>query len=479
MSGSFFERLHPRDREGKFAHKLGELHPGEVFHTRTGGRLRVVAHNSDNGKSRVQDMASGKMRHIAPTAKVRREEPALGGRMTGPGRGGSHRVGTSGQPLAAQYDRVGLKVWDDYFATGKMPPAAGQKPSENPLSGRSSLTPGNLAKATDAEIAAHRLRYPSHEGLRREAEKRQPGKFSLPAGSEAYEQMKATAAALGLPWDDAAMRKKMGIAAAKVPDPPREPPSFDDDMEAMDNENDHFDASMNTLLDRLGAAGHDNPNWDVKADLGGAYEISVTHEHTGDHLGTYRVSPDSVKHLSGPNVLEKKPSATPISKPSGTSYNQYSVGRGPKGNVRNVKAMSDGKLVAEWHKVLTEYPPDDEVKSAWKSEMRKRNITITEAEARRIGALRSQLDEAVASGANSRVAVLRQVLAVAEATLSSASRKKLPKSAFAIPPDRYPIHDEAHARNALARVAQHGTPEEKAKVRAAVHRRYPKIGKAA
>jgi len=54
----------------------------------------------------------------------------------------------------------------------------------------------------------------------------------------------------------------------------------------------------------------------------------------------------------------------------------------------------------------------------------------------------------------------------------------LAKTQFAIPGDRaYPIHDEAHARNALARVAQHGTPEEKRRVRAAVARRYPNIGK--
>ena len=41
----------------------------------------------------------------------------------------------------------------------------------------------------------------------------------------------------------------------------------------------------------------------------------------------------------------------------------------------------------------------------------------------------------------------------------------------------YPINDPNHARNALARVAQHGSPAEQAKVRAAVHRRYPGIGK--
>ena len=35
----------------------------------------------------------------------------------------------------------------------------------------------------------------------------------------------------------------------------------------------------------------------------------------------------------------------------------------------------------------------------------------------------------------------------------------------------------AHAQNALARVSQHGTSAEKAKVRAAVHRKYPSMGK--
>ncbi len=61
--------------------------------------------------------------------------------------------------------------------------------------------------------------------------------------------------------------------------------------------------------------------------------------------------------------------------------------------------------------------------------------------------------------------------------LTSHDRDNLPDSAFALPGRRYPIHDEAHARNALARVAQVGTEEEKRRVRAAVHRRYPHIGK--
>lgn len=48
-------------------------------------------------------------------------------------------------------------------------------------------------------------------------------------------------------------------------------------------------------------------------------------------------------------------------------------------------------------------------------------------------------------------------------------------SKFALPGKRYPVNDAKHARNALARVAQHGTPSEKAKVRAAVKRRFPGI----
>lgn len=66
-------------------------------------------------------------------------------------------------------------------------------------------------------------------------------------------------------------------------------------------------------------------------------------------------------------------------------------------------------------------------------------------------------------------------------------RKAIPSKNFALPgkgagpsgkgPGAYPIHDKAHARNALARVAQHGTPEEKATVRRKVHAKYPDIGK--
>lgn len=64
------------------------------------------------------------------------------------------------------------------------------------------------------------------------------------------------------------------------------------------------------------------------------------------------------------------------------------------------------------------------------------------------------------------------------ARLTSEKRKNLRKSEFAIPGElSYPIPDKSHARNALARVSQFGSPSEKAEVRAKVHAKYPEIGR--
>lgn len=57
-----------------------------------------------------------------------------------------------------------------------------------------------------------------------------------------------------------------------------------------------------------------------------------------------------------------------------------------------------------------------------------------------------------------------------------------PKGSYAIPATKtegakYPVDTIAHARNALSRVGQHGTPEQKAKVYAKVKREYPELAK--
>lgn len=63
------------------------------------------------------------------------------------------------------------------------------------------------------------------------------------------------------------------------------------------------------------------------------------------------------------------------------------------------------------------------------------------------------------------------------AKLTTSERKALPSKDFALGKGRYPIEDASHARNALARVSQFGSPAEKAKVRAKVHAKYPGMGK--
>jgi len=74
---------------------------------------------------------------------------------------------------------------------------------------------------------------------------------------------------------------------------------------------------------------------------------------------------------------------------------------------------------------------------------------------------------------------------IAEKDLNAAERRALPNKDFALPgkgkgPEgkqagSYPIPDEKHARSALSLVAQHGTPEEKATVRAKVKKKFPNI----
>lgn len=62
------------------------------------------------------------------------------------------------------------------------------------------------------------------------------------------------------------------------------------------------------------------------------------------------------------------------------------------------------------------------------------------------------------------------------AKLTAASRRRLPKGAFALPEKRaYPIHNRQHGANALARCTQHCSSDEKPRVFNAVCRRYPSL----
>lgn len=75
------------------------------------------------------------------------------------------------------------------------------------------------------------------------------------------------------------------------------------------------------------------------------------------------------------------------------------------------------------------------------------------------------------------------------AKLTAAGRRALPSSVFALPgkgdgpmgkgSGAYPVDTPGRARSALSRISQYGSSAEQAKVRSAVHNRYPgiKIGK--
>lgn len=69
--------------------------------------------------------------------------------------------------------------------------------------------------------------------------------------------------------------------------------------------------------------------------------------------------------------------------------------------------------------------------------------------------------------------------------LTTRQRNRMPAKDFALPgkgkgpsgkgAGAYPIENKSHARNALARVAQHGTPAEKATVKRKVEAKFPAI----
>lgn len=64
------------------------------------------------------------------------------------------------------------------------------------------------------------------------------------------------------------------------------------------------------------------------------------------------------------------------------------------------------------------------------------------------------------------------------AKLTSKQRRKLPKSAFALPGSRrYPIDTKARARNALARAAQNESKSTQKTIRAKVTKKYPGLKK--
>lgn len=79
---------------------------------------------------------------------------------------------------------------------------------------------------------------------------------------------------------------------------------------------------------------------------------------------------------------------------------------------------------------------------------------------------------------HAKIAEHHLMMAKGGEVLDANAREHIADKNFAGPDRSYPIEDATHARNALARVAQHGSPELQKEVREKVHAKYPGIGKA-
>jgi len=99
------------------------------------------------------------------------------------------------------------------------------------------------------------------------------------------------------------------------------------------------------------------------------------------------------------------------------------------------------------------------------------------------GAAKSIANQAALDARHTSLSNFKEIIDMA--VLTTKKRDKLPASSFAVPKgkgshpekDSYPVNDKAHQRNALTRVAQHGTPAEKRAVLAAVRRKNPALAK--
>lgn len=178
---ALFERLHPRGRGGKWIRKLSMPGGGGAprkpsLYTMKSARRRLekrMERASEKEQVSVRMQLRELDRRIEAKQKVRATTagPTLRPRMASP---------LTGQPLRDAMKRT---------AADRAKDKSGARPGEM------TLTRGELDRLSD------------YKG----------GKKSPPTGEEAFQQMKATAAALGLPWDDAEMRKQMGLPSQPLP----------------------------------------------------------------------------------------------------------------------------------------------------------------------------------------------------------------------------------------------------------------------
>jgi hypothetical protein len=123
-----------------------------------------------------------------------------------------------------------------------------------------------------------------------------------------------------------------------------------------------------------------------------------------------------------------------------------------------------------------EAPPPAEAPpaEAGGAEQKLSSAQIKLAEFRKVARVLARQDAGLPMEDLIRNAVMEKVSAV----LTTQAREKIKTKNFAVKSkgeEKYPIHDPTHARNALVRVRQFGSPAEKAKVYSAVAKKYPAL----
>ena len=220
-----FERLHPRGPGGEWIKKFARLGtidaapPKRSLYTmkRARGRLqKKMESGSEKEQASVRMQLRELDRRIGAKEKVRATSlrPAMASPATGKKSSGT------GQPSKlAMYDELVTR-------------ASQMSDTEFSVKRNRYVQAGGWWPNSLSDWDTSQGRKLSDEILRAKG-KRSPVTGGGPESEEAFQKMKATAAALGMPWDDAEMRKQMGlpqlqplapdIAAEQIPKPGEKP----------------------------------------------------------------------------------------------------------------------------------------------------------------------------------------------------------------------------------------------------------------
>jgi len=210
----------------------------------------------------------------------------------------------------------------------------------------------------------------------------------------------------------------------------------------------------------------------------------------------FQLSPEEVAKMTlgarrGPvyqpkfsSAKESIPGGLAAGKPDSKYYSEQ-LRMGIKVEKEHTPDSAKAKEIAKDH--LEEFPNyytaldrmerklEQQKESALSRALRKQSATACKTPGKKIRSKGKGRGLAYGKGEGPKGRIKELIRQKMSAELTEATREDIPTGEFALPGRRYPIHDKAHAENALARVSQHGTPEERATVRKKVYAKYPEL----